>query len=345
MNNNNLGNMPNDVVYNEKYGYISLKKLKMKLIRKDLSTTHLCVIAALVLSLGVSFLLSMFLSIAAPEMLITTGIPPYLYYMINMFGSAFTIGMPFAVYLAFKGESVSNYLKFQRVRAFDSILLILGAVALWLLANFPSMLIMELVESVGLDGGAQESLAGTNLFESILYILTIAVFPPIFEEFAFRGVLLSSLRKHGDGIALVASSVAFALMHTSISSMPFALICGFAMGYVYLKTNNLWLSIAIHFVNNANATLPGILYLYLPEATVNLISNLIFYGLILIGVVALIILFATKKVFYTPENERRSISYELSAGSKTLAYITSPGIIAVMILTIGMIVFSMLGMY
>ena len=334
------------MIYHQKYGYIKEKSLQKKFIRHDLNHTHLCVMAAIVLSTLLSFALSMVFSIFAPYMLMTTGLPPYLYYLINMFGSAFTIGLPFFVYLAFRKESVNEYLRFKKNPKFDSMLLVFAAAGLCMLANYPSMLIMELVEGAGLDGGAQESLAGTNVFESVLYFLTIAVFPPLFEEFAFRGVMLSTLRKHGDCFALIVSSVAFALMHTSISSMPFALICGFAMGYVYLRTENLWLSVLIHFINNANATIPGILVLYMPEDLANLISNIVFYALILLGVIAFVILLV-RKTLVTPEEPRvkRCISYNLSVGGKFSAYFTSVGTIAALVITIGMIVLSMLGMY
>ena len=278
-------------------------------------------------------------------MLMTQGLPGYLYYIINMFGSAFTIGMPFFVYLAFRKEGVSYHLRFKKVDAADGALLVLGAVALCFLANFPSMLIMELVESVGLNGGAQEDVSGTNFFESVLYFLTIAVFPPIFEEFAFRGVMLGTLRKHGDLFALTVSSIAFALMHVSVSSMPFALVCGFAMGYVYLRTENLWLSVLIHFINNANATIPGILYLYMDENIVNLISNIIFYGLILAGVIAIVVLFVKNKVLFKAESEKRSEAYLFSGAKKLGLYFTSPVALLTVIVTVGMIVLSVLGLY
>ena len=335
-----------NMVYHEKYGYIKEKSLQKKFIRHDLNHTHLCVLAAILLSTFLSFVLSMVLSTFAPYMLMTTGLPPYLYYIINMFGSAFTIGLPFFVYLAFRKEGVNEYLRFKKNPKFDSLLLVFAAAGLCMLANYPSMLIMELVEGAGLDGGAQESLAGTNAFESVLYFLTIAVFPPLFEEFAFRGVMLSTLRKHGDGFALVVSSVAFALMHASISAMPFALICGFAMGYVYLRTENLWLCVFIHFINNANATIPGILILYLPEDLTNLISNIIFYALILLGIIAFVVLLVRKTLVSNEESQiKRCISCGLSFGGKLSAYFTSVGTLAALIVTIGMIVLSMLGMY
>ena len=42
--------MPQDLVYHEKYGYISQNKLSKKFIRRDLNHSYLCVVAALVLA-------------------------------------------------------------------------------------------------------------------------------------------------------------------------------------------------------------------------------------------------------------------------------------------------------
>ena len=344
MNYNSLEAAPQNVIYHPKYGYISKEALKVKLIRKDINSTHLCVVISLALSMALSVLLTAFLTFFGASGMIMSGIPYYLYYIINMFGSAFTIGMPFMVYMALKNEPVGESLRFRKNPVFDSILLVLAAVSACMLANFPSILISELVEMAGYNGEASSAVAGTTAFESVLYFLTVAVFPPIFEEFAFRGIMLSTLRKHGDAFALIISSLAFALMHSSISSMPFALICGLTLGYIYMRTENLWLSILIHFINNANATLPGILYIYLPEDTVNLISNIIFYGLIVVGVIALVILLIRNKIYFKAESGvRRAETIDLPAYKKLWAYVSSPVAILAILVTVGLIALSMLG--
>lgn len=84
----------------------------------------------------------------------------------------------------------------------------------------------------------------------ILFTVSSAVVPALCEEFAVRGVIFGLLKKYGDTFALVTSSVLFGLMHGNFNQIPFALLVGLILGFVRIKTESLWVCIAIHFTNN-----------------------------------------------------------------------------------------------
>lgn len=86
-------------------------------------------------------------------------------------------------------------------------------------------------------------------------ILVIAVLPAIGEEFLFRGVLqnfvrLTTGKKH---FAVWMIAIVFSAFHGQFYGFIPRLILGAALGYAYLFTGNLWISIVMHFVNNAFA--------------------------------------------------------------------------------------------
>ncbi len=86
-------------------------------------------------------------------------------------------------------------------------------------------------------------------------IIVIAVLPAIGEEFLFRGVLqnfvrLTTGKKH---FAVWMIAIVFSAFHGQFYGFIPRLILGAALGYAYLFTGNLWISIVMHFVNNAFA--------------------------------------------------------------------------------------------
>lgn len=86
-------------------------------------------------------------------------------------------------------------------------------------------------------------------------LLVIAVLPAIGEEFLFRGVLqnfvrLTTGKKH---FAVWMIAIVFSAFHGQFYGFLPRMILGAALGYAYLFTGNLWISIIMHFVNNAFA--------------------------------------------------------------------------------------------
>ena len=84
--------------------------------------------------------------------------------------------------------------------------------------------------------------------------LVVAIFPPIFEEWLCRGMVLRGLlTKMSPKWAIVISALFFALIHANPWQALNAFLIGLMMGYVYFKTGSLILTMIIHFVNNGTA--------------------------------------------------------------------------------------------
>ena len=86
---------------------------------------------------------------------------------------------------------------------------------------------------------------------SIFSFITIVIAAPIFEELIFRGIVLRGLlNRYAPMKAILISSILFGLIHLNPWQFIGATIIGLFMGWVYYKTGNLLLTIAIHFANN-----------------------------------------------------------------------------------------------
>ncbi len=128
-----------------------------------------------------------------------------------------------------------------------------------------------------LDGTVLEpKMQGIDMPESItgiiIYFICVAVFPALVEEFFFRGIVLSSLKKFGTGFAVVVSSIMFALIHGNLVQIPFALTIGLALGFLYVETGSIWPGVIVHFINNLTASALELLGKFIPAVVVNLIN-------------------------------------------------------------------------
>ncbi len=99
-------------------------------------------------------------------------------------------------------------------------------------------------------------------------LLLIALAPAICEELAFRGFILSGLRRLGHKWgAIVLASVFFGLTHFMLQQSLAACVVGIVIGYVAVKTGSIFPGMLYHLVHNSSSVLltritPELLYAY-----------------------------------------------------------------------------------
>ena len=82
--------------------------------------------------------------------------------------------------------------------------------------------------------------------------LKVAVVAPIVEELIFRGMILNGFRRNYHGaIAVFMSALLFSLFHLNPWQMPATFILGLLVGWLILRTNNIFVAIIGHSMNNA----------------------------------------------------------------------------------------------
>lgn len=119
-----------------------------------------------------------------------------------------------------------------------------------------------------------------------LVFLSVAVCAPFFEELFVRGILLRGLlTKMRPGWAIFWSALMFAVMHANLVQGFSALVLGMLLGYTYYRTGCLWLTMLMHFANNA---LSFVLMTFAPaEASENMIALVPVWGYVLMIVAGL----------------------------------------------------------
>lgn len=86
-----------------------------------------------------------------------------------------------------------------------------------------------------------------------LSLLSIALFPALFEEIAFRGVVFNELNQiTGIKAAIIISTILFTIIHLSVLSFFWIFPIGLVFGFLRAKHRTLWYGIVGHFVYNGS---------------------------------------------------------------------------------------------
>lgn len=113
-------------------------------------------------------------------------------------------------------------------------------------------------------------------------ILYTCIYSPLLEEVLFRGIILNSfIKKYSSSIALIFSSLVFAIAHLNFIQGINAFFLALILGYIYLKTKSLYLCITLHFFNNILASImPSFIFSSFGESLfyifVNLLAGILF---------------------------------------------------------------------
>ena len=86
------------------------------------------------------------------------------------------------------------------------------------------------------------------------YAVAAMVAAPLGEELVFRGFLFQGLRQqYGWNRAALFSSAVFAGMHLQLVALIPTFLLGYALAWVYNKSNSIWPGIILHFLVNSLA--------------------------------------------------------------------------------------------
>ncbi len=194
-----------------------------------------------------------------------------------------------------------------------------------MLANYVTSIILTFFESFGIYSGYSSIEDPQSVADIILMCIATAIIPPLVEEYAMRGVLMSSLEKYGSVFAIIGSSYIFGLFHGNFAQIPFAFICGLFFGYTVIATDSLWPAIIIHALNNSLSCVSSILIKVFDENTGNMFFYISSISGIVLGVVALIIYI--KRYKNDGSLKLKGDAEELPTRTKIAKFLTSPAMI------------------
>ena len=205
-----------------------------------------------------------------------TDVNSTLYVAINSLVSPLAMLLVILYQVKSKGRSISvlSLNKFNKLHLLTALLLSIG---MFLGLGFVNLLFADFLGEIGLNVPSP-TIPLNNPFELILFLITVALLPAVFEELFFRGILLNSLKGENLIARVFTVGLCFALYHCSVSQFVYQFIYGVAFCLLALVAKSVIPCIIAHFINNFSI----LLFTYL-NIDVDL-TNILF---IVIGVVAL----------------------------------------------------------
>lgn len=210
---------------------------------------------SLIVLLAVSFVCSLIYSLFCADVNSVTGAVEYnenpaIQHGVQIIISILTFTLPFILVYRIMGYRISDLVSFKKTEKGLGLPLFFFGVAFCAFANIASSYMDSIFKAIGIDYSMPDYQLPQGIFGFGLTFLSTAVVPALVEEFACRGILLGTLRKFGDGFALITSSVIFGVLHGNFEQMPFAFLVGMFLGFSVIKTNSLRVAMALHFFNN-----------------------------------------------------------------------------------------------
>ncbi len=201
-----------------------------------------------------------------------------------------------------------------------------------ILASLTSMFLSE----INIDVPYVPPDVGLDPFSVLLIFVSYAVLPALCEEILFRGIILQPLRKFGNGFAIILSSLAFGLAHSSVPQVIAGSLTGLFLGLVTVRTGSISTACLIHFTYNAI----GVLSLYAqvnPTAQVAFIATYLFF-LVTSVIAAIFFKYKFYKIWWVPNQTQ----YQIPSSTKIWQAATSlPLIFATFVCYAKMLVYMM----
>ncbi len=145
----------------------------------------------------------------------------------------------------FNSLDVTGLNKFNPLWLIMSLALFLGA---FFGLGFINSAFQAFLESLGLK--FDNDLVINGVGELVIYTIFIAIVPAVFEEIFFRGLLLNAFNGSKKVVAILLSSMCFALYHASAVQLFYQFLIGMGLALLALNAKSIIPCIVTHFLNN-----------------------------------------------------------------------------------------------
>lgn len=128
---------------------------------------------------------------------------------------------------------------------------VLAGIGMWVVGNLVGAAVIALLQALGIGVDTQLAERAVETLDPWLVVLVVIFLAPVAEELFFRGVVFNAwLREGGVRWAFIGSTLLFALIHLSIAAFVPILLLGFALAWIYRRTQSLLAPIALHATFN-----------------------------------------------------------------------------------------------
>ncbi len=208
-----------------------------------------------------------------------------------LYAVVYTVCMLFPVVLCLSlfQKPIPSLLRFSPAKGKSMVFYVAIGLAGCVAANIAASYVTAFLENFGISSPENPVLLEQTPISLILNLITVALLPALLEEFLYRVCILGTLRRYGDGFAIVISAVLFAFIHGGLGQSVFALLVGLVLGYLTVVTNSVFPAFLVHFLNNALSVFMQYQSFFIPKEMHAVFYAATLYGIGMLGGVVLLI--------------------------------------------------------
>lgn len=307
------------------YGMTPEEYLERKEFKRTANTIGGSFLIVLAINAGIVLICSLvFLVLSVFGINVPTNIleNPAFLQVLQVVLSVLMFTLPFILLFKIMGFRISDLISFKKPNREDMLPFFLLGIAFCAFSNIAVSFMGSFFSAFGINYEVDFGQKPTGILGFMLTTIATAVVPALVEEFACRGIVLGVLRKFGDGFAVVCTAVVFGIMHGNFQQIPFAFLVGLVLGFIVVKTDTIWIAVAVHFFNNFISVVLDYLFKDLSVPSQNVIYSIYLVLCLLAGIFAVYRLKDKQDVYKLKKAENHS-------ANKTLYkwFFTSPTII------------------
>lgn len=247
-------------------------------------------------------------------------LPDTVYELITMGTTILSLCVPFLVYAMCIRIPLRTALPLKAPEfsiVLPAVFICIGAS---MVASFGSSVLQTMLSWLGIYApGNLGEMPASGGGATLLYLINATLLPAFLEEFVFRGILMQSLRRFGDGFAVVVSAVIFSAAHGNLMVFPIAFVVGMCMGYFVIRTGSLWTGIIVHLLYNSLSVALNQLYSVISPNAVSIVDSAVIIVELLLALFSLLYLVHTRPGMFT----LRPAQTNLSEKSKLQTFFTA----------------------
>ncbi len=207
--------------------------------------------------------------------------------------------LPFILIYRLANIRISDLMSFSLPQKGKALPLFLFGISFCSFANIAMAFAEALFEDESVSYSVPRPENPLGIYGFLLAFTSTVLVPAFVEEFACRGLMLGLLKKHGEGFAILASSLLFGLMHGNFEQIPFAFLVGLVLGFITIKSGTILIAMAVHGFNNFISIVFEYFLKDVPKLYQNVGYMIFLVICLLLGIFALFLLYGKDDGLYT----------------------------------------------
>ena len=247
---------------------------------------------------------------------------PNVNYILSTCISLICFTLPFIITSKMIGLKWHETMQFKKTNGTTFISVLMLGLGVCALSNYASSILSSVM--MGLTGKGSETTMiefGTDWKSFVISLLCVGIMPALLEEFAFRGIVLGTMRKYmNDGAAILVSALLFGLLHGNLQQIPFAFGVGIALGYATVYCKSIIPAMVLHGINNSVSVILDFATRNMRDSIAGITTMLYLAVLLLIGICGFIMLTLTDKNAFNlsrdnSQSSKADIKYFMSSAA------------------------------